>query len=68
MSMLSCMSVSDFKYLDVLIDACKFEDEFKYMKFEDNFIVEHASFLRKIIDTEEFWNCLASHIDENKKC
>lgn len=67
-SMLSCMSVSDFKYLDVLVDTGKFEDEFKYMKFEDNFIIEHTSFLRKIIDTEEFWNYLACHIDENKKC
>lgn len=67
-SMLSCMTVSDFKYLDVLIDYTKFEKEFRYMKLEENFFAAHVSYLRKIIDTENFWNILAGYIDENKKC
>ena len=67
-SMLSCMSVTDFKYLDVLVETSAFEDEFKYMNFDQNFIIEHVSLLRKIIDTDDFWNQIAGHIDENKKC
>ena len=67
-SMLSCMTVSDFKYLDVLIDYTKFEKEFRYMKLEENFFAAHVSYLIKIIDTENFWNILAGYIDENKKC
>ncbi len=67
-SMLSSMGVFDFKYLDVLVDVSEFNDEFKCMKFDQNFIVDHVSFLRKIIDTENFWLILGSHVDENKKC
>lgn len=67
-SMLSCMGVSDFKYLDVLIDYTKYEKEFRYMKFEENFLISYVDHLRTIIDTEDFWNTLASYVDENKKC
>ena len=57
-SMISCMGVSDFKYLDVLIDYTKYEKEFRYMKFEENFLISYVDHLRTIIDTEDFWNTL----------
>lgn len=67
-SMLSCMTVADFKYLDVLAHFQKFENEFSYMKFKENFLCTYVEYLRKIIDTEFFWNQLASYVDENKRC
>lgn len=64
-SMLSCMSVADFKYLQLLKDVSQFQGEIELMKCEEGFWESKIEHIRSIIDTEIFWDKLTNCIDEN---
>nr|WP_315022154.1 hypothetical protein [uncultured Aminipila sp.] len=65
--MLSCMSISDFKYLDLLKNPSDYSDEIKYMKTSIGYWDTIIDKIMNIIKTKTFWNIIDCHINETEK-
>ena len=64
-SMLSCTTVSDYKYIKLIKRPSDYESEMVCMKCDIQYWKTRIQFIRNIIDTEEFWKEIEDHIDEN---
>lgn len=62
--MLSCTSIADYKYLDLLKNPASFREEIECMKTPEGYWEKYIEKIMKIIRTEEFWNYLDEYIKE----
>lgn len=65
--MTSCMSISDFKYLDLLKQSSDYSDEIGCMKTPIGYWETIIDNIMNIIKTETFWNIIDCHINETEK-
>lgn len=64
--MLSCTSIADFDYLDLIKNPALFSDEIKYMKTPDGYWDSIANKLFDIIKTKAFGGKIEEHIDTDE--
>ena len=64
--MLSCTSVADYSYLDLLKCPTDFSEEMQCMKTLDGYWDEIINKIMAIIKTEEFWKCIDNNISERE--
>jgi hypothetical protein len=60
--MLANMTITDFKYLDLLKDPSAYSDEISYMKTPVGYWESIIEKIMNIITTDLFWNCIYDHI------
>lgn len=65
--MVSCASVSDFKYLDLLKNPSEYSDEIGCMKAPLGYWEDIIDTIVNIIKTETFWNIMDCLIEETDK-
>jgi hypothetical protein len=65
--MVSCMSIADFKYLDLLKKPSDYSDEIGCMKTPIGYWDAIFDKIMNIIKTETFWNIIDDHITETEK-
>ncbi|MEC5273744.1 hypothetical protein [Caldifermentibacillus hisashii] len=65
--MVSCMSIADFKYLDLLKKPSDYLDEIGCMKTPMGYWDTIIDKIMNIIKTETFWNIIDSHINETDR-
>ena len=64
--MVSCMSIADFKYLDLLKKPSDYLDEIGCMKTPMGYWDTIIDKIMNIIKTETFWSIIDEHIDETE--